>query len=158
MKYIYPLLMILALVTSCKSAKQNGVNKPAKINSILLERTPCFGFCPMYKVQFTADGTVTLDARDHLPNKLKGKFSGKVGKEKWNELVKLLHKLDYQNLQDMYGNRNVSDLPSVNLTIRFGKEEEKKVNDYGGRGTPELTKFYEHVDRLVYEMKWDVAK
>ncbi|TDS16204.1 DUF6438 domain-containing protein [Sphingobacterium paludis] len=158
MKYLYLFAIVAFLFASCKTAKQDRGSKAGNISSIWVERTPCFGFCPMYEVQISADGTATLDARDHLPNKLKGKFIGKVPQADWENLVKLLHTLDYQNLKETYGNRNVSDLPSVNIAIRYGKEQEKKVNDYGGRGTPELTQFYEHIDKLVTDVKWDVAK
>jgi len=157
MNYFY-IAIATMLMLSCKSTKQpNGDNKD-NITSISLQRTPCFGFCPIYEVQLHADGTACLDAQDHLLNNLKGQFKGNVAAGEWQKLTAMLQAMKFRELNEEYGSRNVSDLPSVNTSIRYGKDQEKKINDYGGRGTAELSKFYEEVDRLLYSMEWNVGK
>ncbi|MFD2968398.1 DUF6438 domain-containing protein [Sphingobacterium bambusae] len=153
MNYFY-IAIATMLMLSCKSSKQPNGDSKDNITSIALQRTPCFGFCPIYEVQLHADGTASLDAQDHLQNNLKGQFKGNVAASEWQKLTTMLQTMKFRELNEEYGSRNVFDLPSVNTSIRYGKDQEKKINDYGGRGTAELSKFYEEVDRLLYSVEW----
>jgi hypothetical protein len=52
------LLAIAAMVSSGAASAQETV--PAPADSLTMERTPCFGTCPAYRLTLTVDGRVTF--------------------------------------------------------------------------------------------------
>ena len=67
---------------------------------ITLERTPCFGTCPSYKLTIYDDGKVEYEGRDFV--KRKGKAEGQITKAELEELIREFERIDYQNLADDY--------------------------------------------------------
>jgi hypothetical protein len=54
-------LVGLALVAACHSAAGPGTSRvPARADSLILERTRCFGSCPAYRLTLRADGRVSF--------------------------------------------------------------------------------------------------
>ncbi|QOW10198.1 hypothetical protein Q73A0000_07395 [Kaistella flava (ex Peng et al. 2021)] len=153
MKYVLSLFSFL-LIVSCATTKTTS-----KYSKIEYSAGPCFGFCPIFKMTINSDRTATFEAerfnfsRDTESQKSEGSFQGKIDQEHYNQLISLLDSLP-KDLKDDYGNKNVTDLPTSNLTLNYQDGHLKKVQDYGKRGTPELVKVYQFFEDLKTNQNW----
>ncbi len=156
MRYSVYLFFVAALLFSaCSSQRAGRIENANQISMITISRTPCFGTCPVYTMQIDKNCVVTLDAVDHLPNKMKGWYKANLPEKEWMVLVNKLEKMNFKDMQDDYGNRQITDLPSVNTAITFADGNAKKINDYGARGTQELSELYTYVDALIGLLDWE---
>lgn len=125
-----------------------------EITEITLERTPCFGFCPVY--------TVTLRRDGH------GRYEGKQNVERegvwvtddenpmlFNQLAQLAQAIRFRDFQQKYA-APVTDLPSAITTVRFG-DQTKRVINYGNRAPIELWGLEMAIDGVVSKLKWKKA-
>jgi Family of unknown function (DUF6174)/Domain of unknown function (DUF6438) len=127
---------------------------------ITLERTPCFGACPTYKLTITGDGKgdakVIYEGIDFV--KVKGKRSTKISANKFKQLFSEFQKVNYLSLKDNYQG-GLTDLPSAITSITVGKKQ-KKVNHY--QGSPEapknLTDLENKIDSIVNTRQWIEGK
>jgi len=152
MKYI-GIIAVFLLCVSCQSY-QKTVSHQYEIENLIVNKSPCFGACPMYKLEVTKDGKAYLDARNFLKNNLRGKFTTQLTTAHLQNLNNELNRLDFPKLLDKYGNNRITDLPATDLEIRYNGLNTKKIYDYGNQGTPALAKFYAYVDSLVYAQPW----
>ena len=149
------ILISSLLFGSCMTQRPGRLKNEDQISLITISRTPCFGTCPTYTLQIDKNCVATLDAVDHLSNGLKGWYKTNLPEKEWIKLVKKLEHMNYNDMQDSYGNRNISDLPYVNTSITFADGNLKKVNDYGARGTEELSELYAYIDVLIGKLDWE---
>lgn len=49
-----------ALSAACAARRQPSAAAPAALDSLVVERGPCFGGCPVYRVTLTRDGALTV--------------------------------------------------------------------------------------------------
>jgi len=157
MKYI-GLLISCLLLLSCKSLQNTTIVNTYEISDLTVSRTPCFGVCPTYTLRVNKDGEATLDAQKYLKNNLEGKYIAQISPEQLNGIYRMLQEMNFTALEDRYGSRNITDLPSVNTVITYKGGLVKKINDYGNKGTPDLVKFYTYMDELLYGLNWKVSK
>lgn len=52
-------------LSACATAPKAGPGAPAALETIAVSVGPCFGFCPVYKLGITPDGTVAFDGERH---------------------------------------------------------------------------------------------
>jgi hypothetical protein len=97
---------------------------------ITLERTRCFGECPIYKVTLTGDGAVTWHGEDYV--KTKGDAVAHIAPEKVRVLFEVFRKAEFFWLFDRYINTAISDYPYYITTISFDGHT-KTVTDYDGQ-------------------------
>ena len=98
-----------------------------------LERGPCFGFCPSYTVDLTADGRVRFEGRP--PGR--GAANGCLGVLRWRvsraavaRLQRTVDRGGFYGFKSEYA-APVTDLPTYTVTVtRRGRT--KAVRDYGG--------------------------
>lgn len=158
MKYLLTLFTLLFLF-SCSTNKMD-----TPYSKIEYSAGACFGFCPIYKMTISSDQTAVFEAkrfnfsRDTDSQEDEGTFTGKIGNDKYDELISILNDLKLSKMKDHYGNRNVSDLPTSNLNITYKDGKEKKIEDYGKHGTPELQKLYQFFDALKTNQTWTKIK
>jgi hypothetical protein len=106
-------------------------------DEITLERTACYGTCPVYKLTISADGTVTFKGERFT--KVVGEAKGRITESDFQRLVAEFEKIDYFSLPDSFvpGTpvcpRRVTDMPSANTSIRL-KGKTKRVKHYYGCG------------------------
>ena len=67
---------------------------------ITLERTPCFGSCPIYKVEIFADGRIVYEGEDFV--KRKGRAQDRISKAAVQQLVREFNRINYMKLEDEY--------------------------------------------------------
>src|ERR1051325_1613391 len=109
----------------------------SKGDLITLERTACFGACPMYTVTIASNGRVTFEGRRFT--KVSGIAHGKITGKAFRRLVKEFEAINYFSLPDRYTPgtpdcpRMITDLPSANTSLRL-RGKLKTVMQYHGCG------------------------
>lgn len=112
---------------------------------IALERTPCFGACPVYKVTLKPDGTVIYEGKRFV-EKL-GRFEGRINEDDYANLAKATDTLGFWKFKDKY-TAPITDMPSALVTIQQG-EKSKTTDNYAGRGPAELWAIEQLIDKVV---------
>ncbi|MGZ8842046.1 MAG: DUF6438 domain-containing protein [Pyrinomonadaceae bacterium] len=130
-------------------------------DAITLERTACFGTCPMYKVTIASDGTVTFNGERFT--KTTGIAKGKISTSDFRQLVAEFEKINYFSLPDAYAPgtpvcpQRITDMPSANTSIKL-KGKMKSVAHYYGCGDKgalaQLTALEKRIDEVAGTAKW----
>lgn len=162
MKYLLSLLTAI-LLCSCMTQKDT-----AQYTTIEYEAGACFGFCPIFKMTIQADRTAVLEAehfnfskgtsKDEFSKPREGTFTTTIKEADYNKLVSTLNDLDVKTLQDKYGSRNVSDLPTSYLRIKLADGTSKNTEDYGKKGSEKLMKVYQIFEDLKHNQQWTKVK
>jgi hypothetical protein len=121
-----------------------------------LERGPCFGTCPVYRVTLYGDGTVRYDGKDHV--RVKGSQAAVIAEEKVKELVGQLEKSGFFSLQDAYIEVSVTDAPTVVLSAAVDGKK-KRVRHYLGdfKAPKALEALESKVDEVAGTGRWTQA-
>jgi hypothetical protein len=119
-----------------------------------LERTACYGFCPVYKVTIFRDGVVEYDGEQFV--KVQGRATGHLGARQLAELDALFQQNGYLQLASSYQKQTVTDLPSAFTSYSPAPGRTKSVKHYlGDWSAPEaLTRVEEGIDRIVHIEQW----
>jgi len=136
-------------------------NQTGNNDVITLERTACFGACPMYNLTIAADGVVTFNGRQYT--KTKGIARGQISTNDFRQLVAEFEKIDYLSLPDNYSPgtpvcpQMITDMPSANTSIRLNGKT-KSVSHYHGCGDSgalaKLTTLERRIDEVAGTEKW----
>lgn len=128
---------------------------------ITLQRTPCFGTCPAYKLMIYEDGKVEYEGKDHV--KRKGKAEGRITKEELEKLIAEFERIDYLNLADNYTSDSKNcpqiwtDHPTAVTSLNW-KGKKKTITHYHGcRGSSvleQLTALEDEIDQVVKTERW----
>jgi hypothetical protein len=119
------------------------------ITEITLERTACFGFCPIYKVILRSDNTATYIGMKFVERQgtYKAYISG------FEYLAKIIEARRYFSLRDRY-TEPISDMPSaITSVVRNGKR--KTIDNYGNSGPIELWEIENLIDGLIANARWE---
>jgi Domain of unknown function (DUF6438) len=136
-------------------------SKPVEVkveNELLvsLQRTPCFGQCPVFKIELFSDGKVVYEGKT---------FSKRVGSYRATatpEFIKAIQQkaadIKYLSLDTKYpkGESMITDIPTTISFVRTGSENKMIRNNYDA--PPELLEF-EHWLELQFEnLKWEAKE
>ena len=145
-----------AIFTGASRPTQSGSD-----DSITLERTACFGTCPIYAVTINSDGAVTFNGERFV--KTVGIAQDRIDKAAFRELVREFEKIDYFSLPDDFtpGSKvcpnMVTDMPSADTSIRLNGKT-KSVAHYQGCGKSavldNLTALENKIDEVAGTAKW----
>jgi len=140
-------------VTITGSASGNTLPAATEDLVITLERTPCFGKCPVYSLKIKGDGAVIYAGEEFV--KTEGIQESTISEDAIQQLITEFEKADYFSLKDSYTAFGVSDMPFVNTSITIGGKT-KAINHYlGDRSAPEqLTKLENKIDEIVNSAQW----
>jgi len=162
MKYIL-LITLSALLFSCKNAKKatdtsavtpkkeatkKEINASAIKEALFLsmERTPCFGKCPAYKVIIFNTGKVVYEGFSHT--KYIGKHSKQITKKQLKEIKKMMDEINILEMKDVY-DTEATDFPS---TILFFVDNNTKKKILDRVDAPaELKQFEKLIDFIVLD-------
>ena len=143
--------MVAALALfACSTPKPPPSSDATRIS---LERGPCFGTCPIYKVEIKGDGSVTYTGERFV--KITGEQHAQISREEVSALVAKFEKADFFSLKDEY-TAPVTDLPTYTLSVSFSGRN-KTVTDYGGRMADMpavVTELENEVDRVAGTDQW----
>lgn len=112
---------------------------------ITLERTACYGPCPIYSVAIYGDGTVIYDGKQFV--KIEGTRTYTIPKESVDEIVRMFYEINYFSLNDNY-DANVTDLPTIITSIKI-ENQTKTVSNYGNAGPVRLQDLESKIDEIT---------
>jgi hypothetical protein len=95
---------------------------------ITMERTACYGFCPIYKLRIDGDGTVTYEGERFV--NVTSKQTAQIPASDVAGLVDEFYRIDYFSLKNIY-TAGVTDLPTTITSISIDGRT-KRVEDYYG--------------------------
>lgn len=143
-----------AVVTSDITPVEDAVeaikpNMAAEMNPkdtlLFYRRTACFGMCPSFDFAVHRSGDAFYEGRNFVD--LIGTYQGATSQESIDQVIAKAKELRYDTLQNVYDNRFVTDLPSVQTEIN-GK---LVVNRYQG---PNLKELYTVLDSMIARIEW----
>lgn len=97
---------------SCKSKEKISQTNSNGADTVLLasiERTPCFGRCPTYKISIYQSGYVVYEGKQNVKNI--GFFSFRLDKSKVDEIKNFILQNNILDLNDEYKNPHIADYP-----------------------------------------------
>lgn len=125
------LLMLTGLFLSgCIPLNENTIDEgglPAGV--ITLERTACFGTCPIYTLTLYSDGRVVYNGDKFV--EITGEHEAQIDPLEVRALVDLMLNGGYFDLEDAYTNRTITDAPSA-LTSLSIDGRAKQIERYLG--------------------------
>jgi hypothetical protein len=141
---------IITLLATCVLAAPGIAD--TQTDKISLERTACFGRCPVYKVTVSGDGKVEYEGKDHV--KEKGLRSSKIDEKLFLRLMKKVDEIGFFKLDDRYEGL-VTDLPTRITTVTKGELSKTVRNYYGGpKGLHDLEQL---IDEVTNSTQWTGA-
>lgn len=143
------LVLLAGLLTACASTPQPNNQHELPHVVITLERTPCYGFCPVYKLTILGDGTVIYDGRQFV--KVEGRREAKISTKDVAMLIKRFQEIDYFSLKESY-TRPVTDLSTTVTSLTLG-DRSKTVRNYAG-APRELIELEKLIDRTANVQQW----
>jgi uncharacterized protein DUF6438 len=143
-----------------QTAKPGGQTVPQD-TLITLERTGCYGMCPIYKVSISADGAVVFEGNRFV--KKVGSARSAISDEQIRELLVAFEKINYFELSDQYAKPEdgckqwLTDHPSAITSITRNGKSKSVTHYYGCRGVDvlkELEKLEQAIDEAVNSAQW----
>lgn len=144
------MLLSIMLIIACGGGSKAG-RKAAKASEIpsdfalSMERTPCFGTCPVYKIEINNTGTLTwtgirFTEREHI-------WSRQLSSDEMKLLWQEVQRSGYFEMAAEYDDPSLSDAPSVLMELQ-GNGKNHKVKDRV-RGPEALRQLESMIDTLA---------
>jgi len=90
---------------------------------VRIDRTPCYGRCPIDRVEAFGDGRVRYVGERFVPRL--GTYTRRLTAEELSNLEKILRESAFEKYDTLYDNPGISDLPSLVLTYRLDGRERR---------------------------------
>jgi len=132
-------LIFFSLLLSCGLTKK--ANTLEKEPIISLQRTACFGSCPIYKIEIFSNGNGIYTGTKFVEHIGVTQFS--LSKTEINLILKRAEDINFANMKNEYS-EPISDLPTTFIQIRS-----KKIRDY--TGAPKALKDLENLIDQLYQ-------
>lgn len=147
-----------------------SIREPIPADTLIkLERTECYGTCPVYTLTITANGTVVYEGRRFV--KSEGRVESKISPEQLSEILAAVRRADYFSMKDRYalvedGCDGIwTDLSSAITTIRINGRTKTIRHYYGCQDKPndgislrvyprDLYELENKIDEIVGSEKW----
>lgn len=131
----------------------------ADAGSVSLERGPCFGTCPVYRVTLDRGGRVRFEGRRFVADT--GISFGDVPAARVDSLFAELEAAGYFDLADSYSagdqacQRYATDLPTVTTELRLGHRRKRIEHDRGCADAPPILAALEtRIDEVAGVQRW----
>jgi len=156
------------LVTQVSCARREVVSSPAEgssqsavsvVPAITLERTACFGSCPVYVISLSRGGEVRYEGKAHV--RRTGVATGRIPRKQVDALLTELDQAGYFNFADEYSpsraacGRAATDLPTVITSVTLPGRTKRVTHYYGCSNAPgALTVLEQKIDNAVSSAQW----
>ena len=113
-KNVFIILSAIVFSFSCKSKEKAVQLNTTAADTVLLasiERTPCFGKCPTYKVTIYQSGYSVYNGKQNVKNI--GLFSTRLEKSKVEEIKNFIEQNKILDMNDEYKNPRIADYPGT---------------------------------------------
>ncbi|MGH7509979.1 MAG: DUF6438 domain-containing protein [Gemmatimonadales bacterium] len=126
---------------------------------VTLERTPCFGGCPVYTVAVSRSGKVTYQGRAHV--RRLGTATAQIPQPRVDSLLHELDRGGYFTYADRYVQsepacgRYATDSPSAITTVSHRGRTKRIEHDYGCGSAPgALVVLERRIDEMLGSARW----
>jgi hypothetical protein len=151
-------MRVLSLLLVIASIFSVAASTPSRITKVTLERTSCFGTCPVYKVEVRSDGVVNYAGEAFVKDV--GKRSRNISASAFQRIVAKIQQVHFFDLDDEYlTKRNpngsltaVTDLPTTITTVTTDKLQKSVRNYYGGPNS--LKELEDLIDEVCGTAAW----
>ncbi len=135
-------------------APVDSVKKTEDILTLYYERTPCFGMCPIFKLEVFQSGKARFEGKNYT--ELIGIYSSQFTLQEMDKINAVANRIGFFQFQEKYDNPAIQDFPTI--TVALYKEEKLKyvVNKY--KGPKELNELYTLLDKIIDEKQWTLIK
>lgn len=99
-------------------------------DNIRLERTMCYGTCPVYNVIVDKEGNVKYDGEMYVYKS--GKHQWMISIKKMKLLNKIMEEFRFKSFVYKPENGFITDQPSCITTVKFADGDSKKIDHYYG--------------------------
>jgi uncharacterized protein DUF6438 len=153
------------LLASCARSQSASIpaegSSPASVPApaITLERTACFGGCPVYIISVSTAGEVQYEGKAHV--KKVGPATGKVPPQRVEALLSELERGGYFTFAERYTSpeptcgRYATDSPTTITSVTLRGRTKRITHDYGCGGVPgALTVLERRVDEALNSGQW----
>jgi uncharacterized protein DUF6438 len=155
----------LLYLASC--ARNQAASPPADRSSesaatapaITLERTACFGSCPVYTISVSRSGQVQYEGRAHV--RRVGAATGTVPRERVDALLSELERGGYFTFAERYTSpepacgRYATDSPTALTSVTLAGRTKRITHDYGCGGAPgALVVLERRIDEVLNSGQW----
>jgi hypothetical protein len=119
---------------------------------ITLERTACFGTCPIYKLTISGDGTVSYEGQDFV--QVKGEQTASLSAAQIQDLVSAFEQAQFFTLTD-YTHEDTTDSPSVITSMTLNGKTKTVNHYYGDDSAPQaLFDLESKIDEITNSKQW----
>ncbi len=143
------LIVIIATLDFARGASA-VMARDNMITAVSLERTACFGECPVYKISIQSDGRTFYTGVDHVPPDRIGSFEGTLEFSSYRRLTEFLKFVKFDQMNEVY-RKPLPDLPHAITTV-VSDASSKTVDNYGDSGPVELWAVENVVDALIAQV------
>jgi len=127
-------------------------------DSVVLERTLCFGTCPAYRLRVSRSGAVHFDSRNPEDDR---SAKDSIPPNEFETILVQAHHIDFLSLPDRIADdkrfcpHDVTDNPTAIITV-FMSDRHKRVEDYYGcfwapAGLRDLERY---IDEVTKAKRW----
>ena len=127
--------------------------------TVTMERGPCFGTCPVYRVSLSADGMVEFVGTRFVSRV--GTDTARVGPAVADSIMRSLDAAGFFTLADAYVpdapacGMYHTDAPTVTISVQASGRAKTVRHDHGCVGAPrELTRLEHLIDSVVGTTRW----
>jgi hypothetical protein len=125
---------------------------------ITMERTMCFGSCPVYVLTIYGDGRIEYEGEQYV--EIIGKQTTQISEDQVRELIDEFYNVHYFSMNDEYRHKRdkwgqyytATDLPTTITSITIN-DYRKKVVDYFG-APQELIDLEKKIDEVAGTEQW----
>ena len=143
------MLLFLYLYTRIQTSRINEF----KDLVITLERTVCYGTCPIYKLTLDGDGRVIYEGEEHV--RVIGTSTTQISLRRVKKIVSEFYNVDYFSLKDDYLEWDITDMPGAITAITINGKTKTIRHYHGDKSAPkELTKLEDRIDEIVGSQRW----
>jgi hypothetical protein len=151
-------LLVVALA-ACAPRRPATADVSSPTPVVTLERTPCFGTCPVYTVSISESGTVRFLGRNHVGKQ--GEATAEIPRATVDSLLRQLEAGGYFDFADAYVmdspacGQYATDSPTVITSATVGGRSKAIRHDYGCFAAPaELARLERMIDEVAGTSRW----
>jgi len=122
--------------------------------NIKLQRTMCYGTCPVYSVMVDNEGNVNYYGEMFVYKS--GEHHWKISKKKVEQLNDLIEDFGFKSFIYEPGDEFITDCPSCITTVKYSNGETKEIDHYYGHISIDdsLTEFENRIERIIGTKKY----
>lgn len=164
MKIPFRSVLVAASLAACHSSTPAPAPAPDAAASentpaVTLERTPCFGRCPVYSVSISRSGLVRWEGKRFVADS--GADTARITRESVDRLLAELDQAGYFGLEDRYVSGApacglyATDLPSAITSVDDGDRSKRIQHDHGCSEAPrQLAELEKRIDEVAGTSRW----